>query len=202
MKVYTIEIANAVEKTFFAFLKDWGGNAKVRFTRFIDLGGKQTDLYLYPNTAKASPWMIVRVKSVYKSEQGECMQYFLELPSEGKALEDVLVSPENWKIPALADKILAFVKNDLLMMINQIDEGSLLPSGSAGSLETSNASDDDSDDFDASGILAGNDDAEPMDFDPEAIIRAASESDEDSGGEDGSDDENNSGFNPKDIFKD
>lgn len=198
MKVFTIEIASVVEKTFFSFLKDWGGNEKVRFTRFIDLGGKQTDLYMYPNTAEASPWMILRVKSVYKSDQGECMQYFLELPSEGKNMQDVVVSPENWKIPALADRILEFVKNDLLMMINQIGDESLLAPSSGSSLPSGSSSDDeDLDDFDTSGILAGGDDDSPMDFDPEAIIRAASDSDSSDG-----DDENNSDFNPEDIFKD
>ncbi|MCH6258967.1 hypothetical protein MLD52_20595 [Puniceicoccaceae bacterium K14] len=200
MKVFTIEIANVVEKTFINFLKEWDGVAKVRFTRFIDLGGKQTDLYLYPNTANAAPWLILRVKSVFKSDEGECMQYFVEVPSEGKTLEDVVVSPENWKIPALADKILELVRNDLLLMINQISESSLLDSGSSGANMSSGSSSDDEDldDIDTSGILAGGDAAEPMDFDPEAIINAAAEGDEGKS----SDDENNSDFNPEDIFKD
>ena len=98
MKVFTIEIASAVEKTILEFLKDWGGAGKVRFTRFIDLGGKQTDLFIYPPAADASPRIVLRVKSVYKTDEGECMQYFVEVPGTTKTLSDVLVSPEIWKL--------------------------------------------------------------------------------------------------------
>lgn len=174
MKVFTIEIASAIEKTFLDFLKDWGGSSRVRFTRFIDLGGKQTDLFMYPPPETSQPWMIARIKSVYKSDQGECMQYFVELPTLGKNMDDVLVSPEIWKLPAVADKILDFAKQDFMVWLSE--EGNALEEGDSGSLPEASSSDNDEedlDDLDTSGILAGDGDGAESDFDPGAMIRAA-----------------------------
>ncbi len=179
MKVHTIEIAEAIESELKKFLADWGGGYPMRFTRFIDLGGKQTDLYVYPAAKDASPWMIVRVKSVFKTDQGECMQYFANIIGKDKSMEEVMVSPEIWKLPALADRVLKFVKNDLLMQISQGGGSALTesPPYGGGSLGggASAASDEDEDDYDnldTSGILAGGSGG-GMDFNPEDIIASA-----------------------------
>ncbi|MEM9160822.1 MAG: hypothetical protein AAGB46_17365 [Verrucomicrobiota bacterium] len=202
MKVFTIEIAEAIENELKGFLKDWGGGYAMRFTRFLDLGGKQCDLYVYPAPEGAPPWLIVRIKSVYKSEQGECMQYFVSIPEAGKSMDDVLVSPEVWKLPALSDKILTFVKNDMLVKINE--GGGALESGSGaetgGTLGAASGGpeeeeDEDLDDIDTSGILAGDGGAD-MDFDPMDIINSANE--DEGGGDDGGD----AAFNPEDVIKD
>ena len=181
MKVHTIEIAGAVEAELKKFLADWGSGYPMRFTRFVDLGGKQTDLYVYPPPKESSPWMIVRIKSVFKSDQGECMQCFVNIVGTDKRMEEVMVSPEIWKLPALADRILKFSKNDLLIQISQggsaLEEGlgsasesEMLGSGSS----QSNVEDEDEfEDLDTSGILAGDSGGGSLDFNPEDVIAAA-----------------------------
>ncbi len=182
MKVLAIEIAEAIEKEIATFLKDWGGGYAMRFTRFIDLGGKQTDLYLYPPKAGASPWCVIRIRSVFKSDQGECMQYFVNLPATGMNLDDVLVSPEIWKLPKLTDRILKFLKADLLIKVNEgsgaleggglaLESDASLPSGPA---ESSQTEEEEDEDVDTSGILAPDGGGEEESaFDPMDIIAAA-----------------------------
>ena len=210
MKVYTIEVVEAIENEMKKFLSEWGGGYSMRFTRFLDLGGQQCDLYAYPAEAGSAPWLVVRVKSVFKSDQGDCMQYFVNLPSVGKNLDDVLVSPEIWKLPALADKILQFIKNDLLIKINE--GGGTLEGGGEPSLEAATPSlpqtppeedEDDLEDLDTSGILAGDDDSgggSDDDFDPSDLLASLQEESDKEG--DGEDDDGSSGFNPEDVIKD
>lgn len=199
MKVVTIEVAEAIEKEFRSFLKDWGGGYQLRFARFIDLGGKQTDLYVYLQNRDEGPWMVARIKSAHKSDQGECMQYFVEMTESGKSLEDVLVSPEVWKLPALSSKILEFCKADLLAKIGA--GGQALDTGAGGRLEGGSEAEAEQrkkeqeadeeealEELDTSGILADDEDAGGMDFDPEDIIKAANE-----GGEDDEDGEESEG---------
>ncbi|MDQ8180064.1 hypothetical protein [Pelagicoccus sp. SDUM812005] len=194
MKVHTIEIASAIEQELQSFLKDWGGGYPMKFTRFIDLGGRQTDLYVYTAEAGASPWMIIRIKSVMKSEQGECIQVFVNVAGKAKAHEETLVSPEVWKLPALADRILTFAKNDMLAKI--AEGGAALPEGGGGAdaggqLGAGPASDDDDedyDDLDTAGILAGDGGGASMDFNPEDVIAQANQ--------DGGDDE----VDPSDLI--
>lgn len=223
MKVVAIEVAEAIEKEIAQFLKDWGGGYTMRFTRFIDLGGKQTELYLYPPEEGAPTWCTIGVKSVVKSDEGECMLYSVKLPSSGKVWDDVLVSPEIWKLPALTDKILKFIKTDLLLKVNEgggaLEGGDLALEPAAQALPEQSESNDDLDDLDTEGILASDDAAEgpgfdPMDiiaaaqadsdqkeedsgFDPESIIRAANEE-----ASEGDSEESSSGFNPEDVIKD
>jgi len=185
MKVVTIEVAEAIEKEFKSFLEDWGGGYQLRFARFIDLGGKQTDLYVYPQNRDEGPWMVARIKSAHKSDQGECMQYFVEMTESGKSLDDVLVSPEVWKLPALSSKILEFCKADLLAKIGA--GGQALDTGVAGRLEGAADAEEKEErkpepedeealeDLDTSGILADDEDAGEIGFDPEDIIKAANE---------------------------
>ncbi len=219
MKVYTIEIAEAIEKEFSAFLKDWGGGYQMRFTRFIDLGGKQVDLYIYPQDPSAPPWMIIRVKSVFKSDQGECMQYFVSIPSLNKTMDDVLVSPEIWKLPALTDRILQSVKADLLAKINE--GGGALEGGDPNSLPESStdlpggspAQEEDEEDelegVDLSGIVASDDDDSGTDINPEDILKAVAEESEESDQEkpeepkeeEAEPKEEDSDFNPEDVIK-
>lgn len=179
MKVYTIEIASAIEAELKKFLSEWGGGYPMRFTRFVDLGGKQTDLYVYTAEAGTPPWMIVRIKSVMKTEQGECIQYFVTIAGKEKGMEEVIVSPEIWKLPALADKVLNFSRNT---MMEKIAEGGAALEGGEPSLGqgsdfggSSSSSDDDEDyeDLDTSGILAGGGGGGDDDFDPSAMIAAA-----------------------------
>jgi len=205
MKIYTIEVVESIENEIKKFLSEWGGGYAMRFTRFLDLGGQQCDLYAYPPEEGSSPWMVARVKSVFKTDEGECMQYFINLPSVGKNLEDVLVSPEVWKLPALSDKILTFIKNDLLIKINE--GGGTLTSGPDPSLDTPAPSpseaaieeeEDDLEDLDTSGILAGDDDTgggSEDDFDPSDLLKSL----QDEEGE--SDDDSSSDFNPEDVVK-
>ena len=226
MKVYTIEIAEAIEKEFAAFLKDWGGGYQMRFTRFIDLGGKQIDLYLYPPESNAPPWMVIRVKSVFKSDQGECMQYFVNIPSLNKSMDDVLVSPEVWKIPALTDRILQSVKNDMLAKISESgggaieggDSGSLpepTPDLPSGSQEADNSDDEEElEDMDVSGILASDDDEADNTINPEEILKSVEKEesgevsndppseDEETKKRSGEASEGESGFNHEDVIKD
>lgn len=197
MRVYTIEVAEAVENEFKKFLKDWGGGYPMRFTRFVDLGGKQTDLYVYSAEKGSSPWLILRVKSVFKNDQGECMQYFVEMPATGKRMEEVMVSPEIWKLPALSDKVLTFAKNDLLVKIGEggaaLGGGvSSLGSGFGGKLSAGAEDEEDLDDFDTSGILASDSNGGGSDFNPEDIIAQANQAS----------DEEDFGFNPEDVIKD
>lgn len=176
MKVHTIEIARAIEQELQGFLKDWGGGFPMKFTRFIDLGGRQTDLYVYTAEEGASPWMIVRIKSVMKSEQGECIQVFVIIAGKEKRMEETLVSPEVWKLPALADRVLKFAKNDMLIKISE--SGNALGSGDDGSNDfgsssSSTSSDDDDedyDDLDTAGILAGGGSSGGDDIDPSDLI--------------------------------
>lgn len=156
----------------------------MKFTRFVDLGGRQTDLYVYTAEPGASPWMIIRIKCVMRSDQGECIQVFVSVAGKPNRHEETLVSPEVWKLPALADRILTFAKNDLL---TKVAEGgaALAEGGGAGSPESgtndeleSGASDDedDFDDLDTAGILAGDGGGAEMDFNPEDVIAQANES--------------------------
>lgn len=180
MKVHTIEIAKAIEGELQAFLKDWGGGYPMKFTRFIDLGGSQTDLYVYTAEEGASPWMIIRIKAVMKSDQGECIQVFVNIAGKAAKMEEVLVSPEIWKLPALADRVLTFAKNDMLVKIAEGgDSHSAIDSGSGPELgEGSSDDDEDYDDLDTAGILAG-DGGGDSDFNPEDIIAQANAGDGD-----------------------
>ena len=219
MKVHTIEIAGAIEKELKSFLADWGGGYPMRFTRFVDIGGKQTDLYVYPAAKDATPWMIVRIKSVFKTEQGECMQYFANIVGKDKHLEEVMVSPEIWKLPALADRVLKFVKNDLLMQISQGGgDGMELGGGSSGGgtgqgSKRDAEEEEDYEDLDTSGILSGgggggvdfnmddilasaNAGGGQDDVDPSELLRQFAEEAEKE------DDDTSSGFNPEDVIKD
>lgn len=184
MKVVAIEVAEAIESEIAKFLKEWGGGYPMRFTRFIDFGGKQTELYLYPPEVGSSPWATISVKSVFKSDQGDCMIYTASVPSANKRMEDVLVAPEVWKLPALADKILQFVKTDLLIKVGEgggaaLEGGSAaLESPSQSMPETSSVSPDEEDqdeleDLDTEGILASDDSDDESGFDPMDIIAAA-----------------------------
>ncbi|MBK1876432.1 hypothetical protein [Pelagicoccus mobilis] len=185
MKVHTIEIAAAIEEELKKFLQDWGGGYPMKFTRFVDLGGRQTDLYVYTAEEGSPPWMIIRIKSVMKSDQGECIQVFVNVAGKANPLEEVLVSPEIWKLPALADRVLTFAKNDMLVKI--AEGGETLPEGNSGSpgseLGAGPAMDDDEDleDLDTAGILAGDGGASDSDFNPADIIAQANSED---GGDD------------------
>ncbi len=183
MKVHTIEIASAIEQELQGFLKDWGGGYPMKFTRFIDLGGRQTDLYVYTAEKGASPWMIVRIKSVMKSEQGECIQVFVNIAGKATAHEETLVSPEVWKLPALADRILKFAKNDMLVKIAEggeyLGDGGGSSGSELGSGSSSDEDDDDYDDLDTAGILAGDGGGASMDFNPEDVIAQANQGGDD-----------------------
>ncbi|MBC2607588.1 hypothetical protein [Pelagicoccus albus] len=173
MKVFTIEIAAAIEQELTGFLKDWGGGYPMKFTRFVDLGGAQTDLYAYTAEPGASPWMIIKIKSVMKSDQGECIQIFVSVAGKANQMEEVLVSPEVWKLPALSDRVLTFVKNDMLAKV--AEGGASLESGDTDSLPSGGSQSDDEDldydDLDTSGILAGGDSGGgDDDIDPSDLI--------------------------------
>jgi len=204
MKVAAIEVTEAIENEISKFLKDWGGGYMVRFTRFIDLGGKQTELYLYPAEAGSSAWCIIGVRLVFKSDEGECMLYSIKIPSSGKRFEDVLVSPEIWKLPALTDKILKFLKTDLLLMVN---EGGAALEGGSGTLDSgespqheafasvsSTEDEDDLDKLDTEGIHASSDDEGDSGFNPMNIIAAAQANAEKG-------DEEESGFDPESVVQ-
>jgi len=179
MKVHTIEIAAAIEDELKKFIQEWGGGYPMKFTRLVDLGGKQTDLYVYTAEEGAAPWMIIRIKSVMKSDQGECIQVFVNVAGKAQGMEEVLVSPEVWKLPALADRVLTFSKNDLLVKI--AEGGEALPEGQGGdagsSLGAGSSADEDEDldDLDTAGILAGDGGGADMDFNPADVIAQANE---------------------------
>ena len=189
MKVHTIEIAAAIEGELKKFLSDWGGGYAMRFTRFIDLGGKQTDLYVYPAAKDAGPWMVIRIKSVFRTDQGECIQYFVDIPKSDRSMDEVMVSPEVWKLPALADRILNFARNDMLAVVGEGGGGALESGGPAleegranasssesGSDALSEDEEDEYENIDTSGILAGDGDAgASMDFNPEDVIASANQ---------------------------
>ena len=180
MKVHTIEIAAAIEEELKKFLSEWGDGYPMRFTRFIDLGGRQTDLYVYTAVEDVPPWMIVRIKSVFKSEEGECILSFVSINGGEKNMEEIMVSPEIWKLPALADRILTFSRSEMLL---RVQDGGAIEGGGA-SLEASASSqpapgeedEEDLDDVDTSGILAADDDAAAGDdVDPSDLIKQMNE---------------------------
>lgn len=181
MNVHTIEIANAIEQELQSFLKDWGGGYPMKFTRFIDLGGRQTDLYVYTAAEGSPPWMIIRIKCVMKSDQGECIQVFVNVAGKASAHEETLVDPEVWKLPALADRVLTFAKNDMLVKIAEggdslPDAGGVADLGAGmGGGSTDDDDDEDLDDLDTAGILAGDGGGASMDFNPEDVIAQANE---------------------------
>ncbi len=127
MKLVSIEIAEAIEKGIVKFLEEKGEAASMRFTRFIDLGGKQVELYLYPPQKGASVWCTIGVKSVFRTEEGDCAVYAVKIPSVEKKLEDVLVNPVPAKLPALVERILNFLKEDLLQKASE--KGAALEGG-------------------------------------------------------------------------
>ena len=114
MKVVSIEIAEAIENEIVKFLEENGEAGSMRFTRFIDLGGKKVELFLYPPQMGASVWCIINVKAVFKTEEGDCVIYSVKIPSLEKGFEDVLVNPERAKLPAMNERVLKFLKDDLL----------------------------------------------------------------------------------------
>jgi len=179
MKVVTIEVAEAIEKELKAFLKEWGGGVQPRFTRFIDLGGRQTDLHVYPPGSDDRAWLVARIKSVYSSEQGECMQCHIELPAQERAMNEVVVAPEPWKLPALADRVLKFCKNDLLLKVGEAGPPSQEEDDDAeeaAAAESEAEEEEEEEALDTEGILAGSDDDASgggAGFDPEEILRAA-----------------------------
>ena len=113
MKVTAIEIAEAIEKDITRYLEEASGRVEMRFTRFIDLGGKQIDVYLYPTVSGATVWGIVGIKSVYLEEQGDCMIYNVTIPDSDRRFEYVQVSPVEDDLPDIARKIFEFLKDDL-----------------------------------------------------------------------------------------
>lgn len=204
MKVVAIEVVEAIENKISKFLKEGGGSYAMRFIRFIDLGGKQTELYLYPPEAGSSVWCTIGVRSVFKSDEGDCMFYSINIPSSGRRFEDVLVSPEIWKLPALTDKILQFLKTDLLLMVN---EGGAALEGGSGTLDSGESpqheasasvsltdDEDDLDKLDTEGIHASSDDEGDWGFNPMNIIAAAQANAEKG-------DEEESGFDPESVVQ-
>lgn len=180
MKVHTIEIAEAIEQELKKFVNDWGGGYPMKFMRFVDLGGKQTDLYAYTHEKGASPWMIIRIKSVMKTEMGECIQVFVNIAGKPEGMEEVLVSPEVWKLPALADRILNFSKSEMLLKIGEgseqlgpVDSPSLGQGSSSNQETDTTEEEDDYEDLDTAGILAGDGDSADSDFNPEDLIAQA-----------------------------
>ena len=113
MKVTAIEIAEAIEKEITRYLEEASDRSEIRFTRFIDLGGKQLDVYLYPPVSGATVWGIVGIKSVYRDEQGDCMIYNVTIPDSDRRFEYVQVSPVEDDLPDIARKIFEFLKDDL-----------------------------------------------------------------------------------------
>ena len=139
-----------------------------------------------------------------------------EVPGTGRRMDEVMVSPEVWKLPALSDRVLKFVKNDMLVKI--AEGGANLEAGGmgGGSLSASSASrpsddsdeDDEFDDIDTTGILAG-DGGSDMDFNPEDVIAQANAGGDDFNPEDliaqlnaEEDGGEESGFDPEDVIKD
>ena len=127
MKVASIEIAEAIENEFVKFLEENGEIGSMQFTRFIDLGGKKVELFLYPPQMGASVWCIINVKAVFKTEEGDCVIYSVKIPSLEKGFEDVLVNPERAKLPAMNERVLKFLKDDLLQKARE--KGTALEGG-------------------------------------------------------------------------
>ena len=75
MKVVAIEIAEVVERDIAKFLEENEKAGAMRFTRFVDLGGKQIELSLYPPQQGASVWCTIGIKSVFRTDQGECIAW-------------------------------------------------------------------------------------------------------------------------------
>ncbi len=119
MKVVAIEIAEVIENGIVKFLEENDEAASMRFTRFIDLGGKQVELFLYPDQMGASVWCIIGIKAVFKTEEGDCVVYSVKIPSIERKFEDVLVNPERAKLPAMMERILNFLKEDLLQKASE-----------------------------------------------------------------------------------
>jgi len=127
MKVTAIEIAEAIEKEITRYLEEASDRSEMRFTRFIDLGGKQLDVYLYPPVSGAAVWCIVGIKSVYRDEQGDCMIFNVKLPNSDRRFEHVQVSPVEEDLPRIAKKIVDFLKDDL----KAVNEGATLEGGNS-----------------------------------------------------------------------
>ena len=127
MKVVSIEIAEAIENEIVKFLEENGETGSMQFTRFIDLGGKKVELFLYPPQMGASVWCIINVKAVFKTEEGDCVIYSVKIPSLEKGFEDVLVNPERAKLPAMNERVLKFLKDDLLQKARE--KGTALEGG-------------------------------------------------------------------------
>lgn len=119
MNVVAIEIAEVIENGIVKFLEENDEATSMRFTRFIDLGGKQVELFLYPHQMGASVWCIIGIKAVFKTEEGDCMVYSVKIPSNERKFEDVLVNPERAKLPAMMERILKFLKDDLLQKASE-----------------------------------------------------------------------------------
>jgi len=119
MKVVAIEIAEVIEKGIVKFLEENDEAASMRFTRFIDLGGKQIELFMYPDQMGASVWCVIGIKAVFKTEEGDCVVYSVKIPSNERKFEDVLVNPEREKLPAMMERILKFLKDDLLQKASE-----------------------------------------------------------------------------------
>lgn len=114
MKVVAIEIAEAIETEIVTFLEANSEAASMRFTRFIDLGGKQVELFLYPPQLGASVWCTIGIKSIFRADEGDCVVYSVSIPSTERRFENVLVNPERSKLPAMVERILNFIQEDLL----------------------------------------------------------------------------------------
>jgi len=127
MKLVSIEIAEAVEKAIVKFLEEKGESASMRFTRFIDLGGKQIELFLYPPQKGATVWCTIAIKSVFRTDEGDCVVYSVRIPSLEKTFEDVLVNPVAAKLPAMVERLLDFLKEDLLQKASE--KGAALEGG-------------------------------------------------------------------------
>ena len=125
MKVTAIEIAEAIEKEITRYLEEASDRSEMRFTRFIDLGGKQLDVYLYPPVSGATAWCIVGIKSVYRDEQGDCMIYNVTIPDSDRRFDYVQVSPVEEDLRDMAKKIVEFLKDDL----KAVNEGAALEGG-------------------------------------------------------------------------
>ncbi len=135
MKVVAIEIAEVVERDIAKFLEENEKAGAMRFTRFVDLGGKQIELYLYPPQQGASVWCTIGIKSVFRTDQGECIVYSVKLPESERSFEDTLVNPTKPKLPALSERVLEFLKDELLQKASE--EGAALEGGSGLALESS-----------------------------------------------------------------
>ena len=130
MKVTAIEIAEAIEKEITRYLEKASDRGEMRFTRFIELGGKQLDVYLYPPVSGTTVWCIVGIKSVYRDEQGDCMIYNVTFPDSDRRFEYVHVSPVEEDLPDMAKKIAEFLKDDLKALNEEAAlEGGNLASG-------------------------------------------------------------------------